>query len=647
MNPDQQYLSKKTTRIPGLNNPDHQHSAHTPFIIVLIVLLAITGVQFFFNFHGLTDEAAMDQAQIARNFARGDGMVTNVARPFQLMNDSIKSGLNPLQSDEAISQKETLLAQEGRSLINPDKFDPYALKNTRYAPLNILVESVVFKLAGVDRYELWKMDGDSMIYLPDRIVAGISCAFFILAVLSCYFVLMKMFDTTIAGFTCLMIILSDLFLKYAISGLPQMLMLFFFVWGAYFIFSAMKKEQEGYDFRTYLLPLILSAICFSCVCLTGWIGLWPMAGFLIFLGIRFKPYGLYALPCLIVLGLLIATPVIINKMVSGSVFGTSFNTICTGLIGDSEATLRVLAFGDIPLNGSIKGIINNVIAQLDVLYENMGKLPLALIFLLSLLHTFKRKAVNQFKWTVFTMWVLATIGMSLYTPNKSDINVGQIQILFSPFFTAFGTAFVLNLIAKHSKGVAPVLKGCVLIFCLLVTSLPLILSLPDVVRVGILTSHRGIPAWPPYYPLGITKDIRDQTKPEDFILTDQPAAIAWYADRKAINFPKQVSQFEVLERLLSFHNRKVGSILVSPKSTSKADLTQVQATYGDFAPLVLEGSILLQSKDKDPVYLFNHSSALTPLLDRFGANDSRQFILGAGLILYKDAKNDNSTPLAN
>lgn len=46
-------------------------ASRTPFIIILILLLAITGVQYFFNFNGLTSSAAMDQAQIARNVARG------------------------------------------------------------------------------------------------------------------------------------------------------------------------------------------------------------------------------------------------------------------------------------------------------------------------------------------------------------------------------------------------------------------------------------------------------------------------------------------------------------------------------------------------------------------------------------------------
>ena len=271
--------------------------------------------------------------------------------------------------------------------------------------------------------------------------------------------------------------------------------------------------------------------------------------------------------------------------------------------------------------------------------------PLAMVFLLALLHKFKRPEVNQSKWGIFAMWVPAVIGMAIYTSNKTGISLGQIQILFAPFFTAYGTAFVLNLIARHSnKELISILRGGVLLISLLITSLPLLLNLPHIVRVGILTASRGIPAWPPYYPQGLNRDLRSQTAEKDFILTDQPAAVGWYADRKAIGIPKMVEQFMVLERILKFHGGKVGSILVTPSSTSKMNLRTIASSYGEFTPLVLEGTVLFQTKDKNPVYLFDHSQALAPLAQRFGTPDSRQFIQGAEMILYKDLQETAPQP---
>lgn len=624
-----------------MNTPSS--ASRTPFIIILILLLSITGVQFFFNFKGLSSEAAMDQAQIARNVARGQGMTTNWLRPIQVVSESSRSGLNPFLTDAQLKEQEKILSEQGESLINPEIFNPYALRDTRNAPLNILVEAVVFKIAGVHKFDLWEMTNSSMIYLPDRIVAGISCTFFILSILSCYYILKRMFDVTIASFSCLTMILSNLFLQYATSGLPQMMMLFFFVWGIYFLHLALRDKEEG---QKILLPIIFSSICFSCVCLSGWIGLWPMAGFLIFIGIRFKPRGLYSIPGLVILLLFLAYSIYMNRSQSGSIFGTAYYTIFTGLTGNEEQAMNALGSGSVStsaVNATI-AIINNILTQGDLLYENLGHLPLSMVFLLALLHRFKKPEVNQIKWGIFTIWVPAVIGMAIYTSNKTGMSLGQIQILFAPFFTAYGTAFVLNMIARHSdKELTSILRGGVLLLSLLITSLPLLLSLPQIVKVGILTANRGIPAWPPYYPQGLNQELRNQTEAKDFILTDQPAAVGWYADRKSIGIPKMVHQFMVLERVLNFHGGKVGSILITPSSTLNTKLRSVASTYGEFAPLVLEGTVLLQTKDKKAVYLFDHSRALSPLAQRFGTPDSRQYLQGADMILYKDLQANPST----
>ena len=105
-----------------------------------------------------------------------------------------------------------------------------------------------------------------------------------------------------------------------------------------------------------------------------------------------------------------------------------------------------------------------------------------------------------------------------------------------------------------------------------------------------------------------------------------------------------VDQFMVLERTLTFHGSKVGSILATPSSTLNTDIRTIASSYGEFTPLVLEGSILIQTKDKNPVYLFDHSRALAPLANRFGTSDSRQFIQGADMILYKDLQENAPIP---
>ena len=100
-----------------MNEPSS--ASRTPFIIILILLLAITGVQYFFNFNGLGTDAAMDHAQIARNVARGQGMTTNWLRPIQMVSGSTRAGLNPFLSDAQIHEQEA---------IRPDKAKPSSIR---------------------------------------------------------------------------------------------------------------------------------------------------------------------------------------------------------------------------------------------------------------------------------------------------------------------------------------------------------------------------------------------------------------------------------------------------------------------------------------------------------------------------------------
>ena len=138
-----------------MNEPSS--ASRTPFIIILILLLAITGVQYLFNFNGLGTDAAMDHAQIARNVARGQGMTTNWLRPIQMVSGSTRAGLNPFLSDAQIHEQEAIRAGQGETLVDPEKFNPYALRDTRNAPLNILTEAAVFRMAGVHKFDLWDL----------------------------------------------------------------------------------------------------------------------------------------------------------------------------------------------------------------------------------------------------------------------------------------------------------------------------------------------------------------------------------------------------------------------------------------------------------------------------------------------------------
>ncbi len=105
-----------------------------------------------------------------------------------------------------------------------------------------------------------------------------------------------------------------------------------------------------------------------------------------------------------------------------------------------------------------------------------------------------------------------------------------------------------------------------------------------------------------------------------------------------------VEQFMVLERILKFPRRQGGQHSGDSFFHVKNEPPHHFLLLWRIHPLVLEGTVLFQTKDKNPVYLFDHSQALAPLAQRFGTPDSRQFIQGAEMILYKDLQETAPQP---
>lgn len=115
-----------------MNEPSS--ASRTPFIIILILLLAITGVQYLFNFNGLGTDAAMDHAQIARNVARGQGMTTNWLRPSRWSPEAHAPASTLFFQTPRYMNRKPSRAGQGETLVEPEKFNPYALRDTRNAP---------------------------------------------------------------------------------------------------------------------------------------------------------------------------------------------------------------------------------------------------------------------------------------------------------------------------------------------------------------------------------------------------------------------------------------------------------------------------------------------------------------------------------
>lgn len=619
-------------------SPSKQHYWNIGILCALFLILPV--LKFSINFKGLNDLASMDQAQIARQLARGEGMTTKFIRPIDLATSSRTAKVKAQKETQKLNKQAQKSGQETASEpINvPVELNVHALPDTANAPLNIIANALALKLTGTDDFEDWKMPAGHHIYTPDRIIASVSLFFFLASIIVTYFLIARLFDASISIITCSLILLSDLFLQFSISGLPQMLMLFLFSTGMLFLFAAIEKKSRHSSFLTQLL---LASVFFALVPLAGWVGIWIFIGFLIFAGIHFKPYGLYCLPAIFILLLFSSWSMYHNYTHTGSFFGIDIFSIYQGIVGSDENIMRALSQQDIPFHprGMLALVAGNIQVQTTKLLMHMGGILVVPFFFLALFHPFKKQSVNSFKWSVFVIWICSAIGMALYSPSDSSLNSTQLQTLIAPLFTAFGLSILFVMLGRiiSKRQDLKALKPLVIFAVILVSSGSFLLSIPQSLKVGLLTTQSGFPNWPPYLPLALNSSLHDNSSPEKVIASDQPWAVAWYADRTSMWLPRKKETFTALEDILKAHNSSISGLLISPVShNTPGGLKNILAKYGDFAFFSMEGP-WMATHNAYGQYLMKEMDANISddiIFKRFAHSKSRIFLVGYDLIYY-------------
>jgi len=596
---------------------------------ILVVLMCF--FKLFLTYRGLDQPIAMDQAQIARSVASGQGFSTKLLRPIEVM------------TADAVASKD-----QGLDL---DHF-----KDSNYAPLNIAAIAAALKLTGYDRFEETRLteEDKTYIYPGDRVVSATSALFTLLAFFLAYALIVRLFDDVVACSTITFLALSDLVLQYMASGLPQPLMLCFLLAGMHAAVSAIEAERHAeHGWARFYAALGFAAL--ALMSLTGWMGIWIALGFIVFSGFYFKPFGSYSVMGLVILAAALLPSALNNSATTGSLMGNAVYSIYN-CFGGAEETIMRSAHCNVPLNNSnfVLRLLGYAFGQASSMYVNMGAILVTPFFILALLNKYKKDEVQGLKWAILSMWYFASLGMALYGIT-TPINGSQLAILFAPLFTAYGISLVFNFIArlKIEGATFNQVRGLVIFLMLIVSAGPLLSALPRDIYMGIWLSDKGRPHFPPYYPTALNTKLADMSNEQDAIATDQPWAVAWYANRKALWLPLRIEDYDTfLEPTLNKHKVGVQGILITPSSHSPnkdiADgqpggLAGVVNEMGDFAPLAMEGKLLLLVPRHNLAFadLFmenategNRAKPLGEIVSSRGVFSNRTPLLGTEIMYY-------------
>ncbi len=573
----------------------------------LLILIALAAFNVLGTFRGLDTMQGMEQAQLSREIARGKDFHTKVLRPA------------------AIWQYE----RDGDK-----KVDLADMRDTYHSPLNPLVNAMVLKAVGGDDADKWRMQEGEMVYGLDRIIAAISVIFFVMAVGLNYLLFSRLFDSKIAAASAALMMLCNLMWEFSKSGLPQMLMLFLFSLASLFIFLAIDAKTQN---KSGVLQALLGGFCLVLLCLAHWLAIWIFVGYLIFATFYFRPRGIIAIVLVGLFALLAAYPLMKNQQFSGTIFGTAFLTIYDGLgsTGSEDAIMREdnLANQALDLKGMVKKIAFQTLSQTSDIYRYMGSIIVAPIFFLALFHAFRRQAIADFRWVILLMWVFAAIGMAIFGLSDDQRDSNQLHILFAPIMSAYGLAFFVIVWSRLKLGEnASSMKYVPHVLAVVISAGPMLLNLPQQVEIAAYTSQKGFPHWPPYYPPALNMELSKLTSSDEIIVTDQPWAVAWYADRTALWLPQSTAA--VMRYIEQADNQRtpISGILITPYSHSMKPLRSIEQEYRSFLPLVMDGptrrmtnsnaSIIAGAKELEPIMAqFKYPSPLVGVdMIFYGAN---------------------------
>lgn len=541
----------------------------------LLFLLLLFGLMLFYlgpGFKQLTSPKGIEQAQIARELARSGSFQTKMIRPLSLY-----------QADE---NTEDL---GGVKIVG--------FKDTYHAPLNPILNSVIIRLFKGDNDFGW--DNNSTVYYLDRIITATSIFFLLASIGVTFLFISRIFDAKIGGVTALLMLLCELLWRYSQSGLPQMLMLFLFTLGCYFVYRAVEAQCLE---KKPLALLILGAVCFGLLALTHWMALWPFIGLVIFSCFYFKPRGAAGLSMLIVFLIIILPWCLRNLNTAGDILGSGYFSMFGGMGAAEEEVFRSynLSKDNIFRKGFASKVLTSSLYQLNGIYSFLGSIIAAPLFFLALLHPFKRPQIAAFKWFVLAMWVPAVIGMSLFGVSNQSSGISgpdanQIHLLFIPLMTAYGLAMLAILWSRIglSSNIPIISENGYLWIAIGLSTIPMVLSLLPGVTRGIQSKEkatRGV----------VISYFGKQMNKTDIVITDSPWEVAWYGDRTALWLPTTKADLREIMKRTKEHKNPFSGILITPRSMTKSLLNLTYREEKEWAPIIVGQTVASAGTGTDP-----------------------------------------------
>jgi 4-amino-4-deoxy-L-arabinose transferase-like glycosyltransferase len=478
------------------------------------------------RFNGLEKREAMDMAQLARNYARGQGFTTYVIRPLSLW-----------------QMKTTRPDHEQHLMHQPDLYNP---------PLYPLALAGLFKLMPATMFDLKPSD---RVFSPERwVILPFNQICLMITLLLTYLWAKQLFDHRVAVTVGFLLLFSDTLWSYGVSGLPTSLLMLLLLLAMYCLFLADRRrnpvevpeteeETSGQPPAVPPVPagaivlVLVSAVLMGLCFLTRYTSAFLVLPMAVYAGaiMRGRKPVLWGLVYVLVV-LAVMTPWLMrNVRVSGSLLGIaqyqlagdeklqrSYQPDFSGAYSVHHITGEFLSRS----RGLVTGSLNEIGAGLLLFFFGVG-----------LMYGFRRRDVTRLRRTLLACLASAAFGMALIgSPGEwvgAEVFGGNLLVLFLPLVAIYGVAFFYLLLDRIPFRIKLTRAMAIGMFALLCVA-PMILTL--------LPPRRGMFPYPPYIP-PYTRLYAGWFDKNDVGCSDLPWAMAWYGDRRTLWLPTTVNDF--------------------------------------------------------------------------------------------------------
>ncbi len=531
-------------------------------------------------YHGLSDPQSMDNAQLARQIARGKGFTTEFLRPRAV------SQLH----DFAVSQAP--VSGKSGDLFPSNQFPPGTpriLPDTYNAPGFPYVLATWFMLVHPDFDQPATGIRDALMYSPDRCIPILNQIFLLMTAFVVFIMGLRFFDQRVAWMALVSFLLTEMVWHYSLTALSTSFLMF--LTAASFLcleqivsISEECFEREERSFAPAWIWALFLAIFLSVICLTRLqllILIVPVVA--VFLLMPTPSVAMAILMALIPLAAVTPWFLHLNE-VSGSYLGSNAPMMLHGSEGYEGNQIYCTTalptyqqfFRDVARK-EYSGFRWNF----EHAWSLLGANPMVLLFGASILHQFKRRRTRIFHWLIFGAVIAILLANNLGEDKPEDISAWNSIAILLPCMIVAGTAFFFIMLDRLALQLW-LLNNLIVILVILLTAMPLVLTL--------LSPGRYPFAFPPYWPVAI-KQIAQMAQPDEWVTTDMPWATAWYGDRASLWLPDQISDFE------SFHDNicPTGMLIFTPVTWEAPMSAATTGEYKEWFSLMTVGSVPLNS----------------------------------------------------